>query len=60
MRWTDDPVMDQMRHDAEQEARECLHCSICDGAIYEGDEYYEIDDMEICPECLRLNYRRLA
>lgn len=57
---TDDPVRDQLRYEDELEERACLHCAICGGSLYEGDPYYEIDDMEICEDCMKDNYRRLA
>ena len=39
-------------------------CDSCEGGLFEGDEYYDIDGFCICPECigdyLKVNYRRLA
>jgi hypothetical protein len=28
-------------------------CDYCDGEIYEGEDYYAIDDKNICVGCLR-------
>ena len=58
--WTDDPVKDQMSHDMELEERPCLYCGICGSSLYEGDAYYEIDNMNICPDCLKEEYRRVV
>lgn len=37
-------------------------CCCCDGAIYDGDSYYEIGEDIICTECIddyvRTNFRR--
>lgn len=57
---TGDPVRDQIRYESDLEDQALLHCDICGAALYEGDAFYEINDMEICPECLNDNYRRLA
>ena len=33
------------------------HCEICDEPIYEGDEYYHIDEKNYCEACVRGSYR---
>lgn len=59
MCWTDDPLADFHRHDAEQEAKleRLPRCSECGEAI-QSDECYEINDELICPECLKQNHRK--
>ena len=36
------------------------YCGICGSSLYEGDAYYEIDNMDICPDCLKEEYRRVV
>ncbi len=57
--YTDDPIADFHRHDAEQaEALAKLPvCSECDNPI-QTEEYYEFNDELICPECLQDNHRK--
>lgn len=59
MPWTDDPVADFHRHDAEQTRKlESLpRCSECDEPI-QSDECYEFNDELICPDCLKDNHRK--
>lgn len=57
---TSDPVRDQIRYESDLEDQALLRCDICGAALYEGDAFYEINDMEICTECLNDNYRRLV
>jgi len=61
MMYTDDPIRDHYRHDAEQEAAiELLPvCCECGERILD-DFCYEINDVIICEECLRDNYRKLT
>lgn len=39
-------------------------CDYCEGGLFEGDEYFDIDGYCICPNCiddyLKTNYRRLV
>lgn len=28
-------------------------CYMCESAIYEGDEYYDVLDMTICEDCMK-------
>ena len=53
MPYTDDPVWDAMRHDAEQEERLAQRpiCADC-GEPIQDDCYYEINDEAICPSCI--------
>ncbi len=32
--------------------REWIRCDRCDGEIYEGSEYYQINGQCVCRECL--------
>lgn len=59
MIFTDDPISDFERHDAEQQAKldKLPRCSICDVPI-QDDYYYEINDECICEECLNDNFRK--
>lgn len=61
MMYTDDPIRDFERHDAEREAAiELLPvCCECGERILD-DFCYEINDVIICEECLRDNYRKLT
>ena len=62
MMWTDNPERDAERHEAELEEvnRQCLHCAMCGGTIYDGDDYFDLDDMILCEDCMIDNYRRVA
>ena len=59
MSWTDDPVRDAERHEAEQE--EALQrlpvCCEC-GEPIQTDECYEFYGELICPKCLEDNHRK--
>ena len=59
MIFTDDPIADFERHDAEQQAEldKLPRCSICDVPI-QDDYYYEINDECICEDCLNDNFRK--
>lgn len=59
---TNDPVRDAERYAAEADEadRKCLHCALCEGTIWDGDDYYEIDDMVMCPDCLRDEFKKVA
>ena len=52
MYYTDDPLRDFSRHDAERaKAEERLpHCDYCGEVIYE--KYYEIGGKIVCEDCL--------
>lgn len=42
------------------EAKPALRCDECDGMIYEGDNYYVIeDDYCVCEDCMA-SHRRIA
>lgn len=59
MRFTDDPIRDFARWDAEQ-ARMLEHrpeCADCGERVQE-DYYYLINDEVICPNCLESGYRK--
>lgn len=57
MCWTDDPIADYDRWECEQQAKldKLPHCDDCGQAI-QDDHFYLINDMNICPECLNMNY----
>lgn len=57
--WSNDPVADFERYDAQQEAKlvRLPRCSEC-GEPIQSDECYEINDELICPECLKNNHRK--
>ena len=56
--YSDDPVRDYSRYDAERQAAEdeLPHCDYCGEAIYE--HYYLINDEIVCEECLCENFRK--
>ncbi len=57
--YTDDPLRDFARHDAEQ-ARELAKLPVCAecGEPIQTEECYEINDELICPECLERYHRK--
>lgn len=59
MRYTDDPVADFEAHDREQERqREKLPtCANCGEKIM-SDYLYEIEGVQVCPDCMDSDYRR--
>lgn len=59
MPWTDDPVADYDRFDAEQtkELERLPRCSECDQPI-QGEECWEFNGELICEECLNDNHRK--
>lgn len=59
MCWTDDPVADYDRYDAEQ-ARDMCKLPVCSdcGEPVQDDHYYLINDEVICPDCMEAGYRR--
>lgn len=59
MFYSDNPVKDFLRYDAEQceKLEQLPKCSECGEPIQ--DEYcYEINDMLVCEECLNICYRK--
>ena len=59
MAWTDDPVADFERYDAEQERKleRLPTCSCCDEPI-QDDYFYQINDENICVHCLNEYFRK--
>lgn len=59
MYYTDNPIADYDRYDAEQERKlsRLPTCAECGNKI-QDEECYEINGELICPECLKDNYRR--
>lgn len=57
--YTNDPIADAMRHDAElQRALDRLpRCAYCGDPI-QDDECYEINDSLICPACLEEYHKK--
>lgn len=57
--WTDDPIADFERYDAEQQAQldKLPVCCECDEPI-QGEYCYEINGEYICEECLEYNHRK--
>lgn len=53
MSYSDDPVADFDRYDAEQEAwlKELPKCECCDQHIQDS-HYYDIEGEYICPDCI--------
>lgn len=59
MSWSDDPLRDFARHDAEseEEAANLPKCDCCLEPIFD-DFYWEIDGEKYCENCLNENFRR--
>ena len=59
MIFTDDPIADFGRYDAEQQEKldRLPVCDYCEEPI-QDDYYYEIDNECICEECLNDNFRK--
>ena len=59
MFYTNDPLNDFRRHDAEQqnELDRLPKCDICDRPI-QDDHYYQINGDNVCPECLDNHFRK--
>ncbi len=59
MIFTDDPVADFERYDAEQQEKldRLPVCDYCDEHI-QDDYYYELDNECICEECLNEHFRK--
>lgn len=59
MSWTDDPVRDAERHEAEKERQlqRLPVCCECDQPI-QTDECYEMNGELLCPDCLKDNHRK--
>lgn len=49
---SDDPVRDAEAYDLAQEDAPCIYCALCGAAMYDGEDYYEIDDLPYCPDCI--------
>ena len=62
MMWTDNPVRDSMQYDMEQEEkdRQCLHCAICGTTIWDGEDYFDVDDLIYCEDCMVDEFRKVA
>jgi len=41
-------------HPADEKEPEIIHyCDLCDSAIYEGEDYYDIGGTKVCEDCVR-------
>lgn len=57
--WTDNPLADFHRYDAERQAElDKLPCCADCGEPIQDDHFYLINDERICPDCLESNYRK--
>lgn len=47
-------AMEDFCHLSSSQAQEtvCAYCSQCCGEIYPGEEFYYIDGLAVCPDCL--------
>lgn len=59
MTFTDDPIADFERYDAEQQAEldKLPVCEYC-GEHIQSDYYFEIEGVIICEDCLNDNFRK--
>lgn len=60
--WTDDPIRDAERYAADWEEgsrrrKVCKHCGVI---LLYGDEYFLINDEELCPECMKDEYGKVV
>ncbi len=44
----------------DNEAIPILKCGFCGEYVYEGDEYYSMDEADICEECMDKHFKRTA
>ena len=44
----------------EEKDRQCLHCAICGFAILDGEDYFDVDDLIYCEDCMMDSYRKVA
>ncbi len=44
----------------DNEAEKVLKCYFCGEWIYAGDDYYSLDDVVCCEDCLNLHYKQTA
>ena len=58
MTWTDEPVRDAERYQMELESRPCIKCVLCGGPLFEGDEYFLIDDEPFCEDCAESCFKK--
>lgn len=55
---TGNPVRDAEENALKGLDRPCIHCDICGGTIYQasdmyhGDDYYDMDNLVICTDCI--------
>ena len=58
MTYTDNPVADAERYDAEQQAEleKLPQCDYC--GVHIDDYYYEIDNENFCESCLNEHFRK--
>lgn len=44
----------------DNEPEKVLKCYFCGEWIYAGDDYYSLDDVVCCEDCLNLHYKQTA
>lgn len=44
----------------DNEPEKVLKCYFCSDWIYAGDDYYSLDNIDCCEDCLNLHYRQTA
>ena len=61
MYYTDDPIADYERYDADRERAlgKLPRCCDC-GEYIQDEEYYDIDDNLFCEKCLNNNFKKLT
>ncbi len=42
------------------EPEKALRCYFCNSGIYAGDDYYSLDDLSCCEDCLNLHFKQTA
>ena len=60
--YTDNPVRDAERYQEDLEEDRRLHktCDHCGIIFHPGDQYYLINNEELCPECVKDEYGKVV
>lgn len=45
---------------SDRTTEKALKCYFCGDWIYAGDDYYSLDNIDCCEDCLNLHYRQTA
>ena len=56
--YSDNPERDAERYQQDLEDRPCLHCVMCGESLYNGDEYFLINDEPFCEDCMEDCFKR--